>query len=461
MFRRINNSPYQTTLGRIDSLSTAEAEYSRSHVIVFTRFPEPGKTKTRLIPELGAEGAARLQRHMVEHAMSRVRELAKTRAISIEVRYGGGNPVLMKQWLGGDILFQEQDGADLGERMLTAFLDAFSNGVERALLMGTDCPGVTAQILEKGFQELDRSDLVIGPAEDGGYYLIGLTTVYPELFFKAPWGTEKVLERTLEIARLQGLSTGFVDRLRDVDRPEDLHVWRNIEGPAEALISVIIPAWNEGSSIGPLLHDLVGTPNVEIIVVDGESSDRTLEIAASCDVKVIQSPRCRATQMNAGAKEARGDILLFLHADTRLPKNWGSMVRNTLAEPGAAAGAFEFAINGNARGLRIIESLTNLRSRRLQLPYGDQAIFLKADLFRRIDGYSEAPIMEDFELIRRLRKLGRIVIAPAAAVTSDASLARSGNLEDNADQSSYDFGIFDRDLSRAFGAVVSWELCRG
>ncbi len=159
----------------------------------------------------------------------------------------------MRQWLGGDILFREQDGDDLGERMLTAFLDAFRNGAERVLLMGTDCPGITAQILEKAFQELERSDLVLGPAADGGYYLIGLKEAYPELFVNVQWGTEKVLERTLEIARVKGLSAGLVDRLQDVDRPEDLHVWRNIARPAEGLVSIIIPTWNEESNINPLL----------------------------------------------------------------------------------------------------------------------------------------------------------------------------------------------------------------
>jgi len=399
-------------------LSNVEAVYSNSHVIVFTRYPEPGETKTRLIPRLGAGGAAELQRRMAERAISRVRELAKTRPISIEVRYQGGDPFLMSQWLGSDILYLEQEGNDLGERMLTAFVEAFHNGAESVLLMGTDCPGMSAPILEKGFQELDRSDLVFGPAEDGGYYLIGLKRVCPDLFFNVPWGTEKVLERTLEIARLQGLRTVLVDRLHDVDRPEDLHVWKSIEGSAEGLISIIIPTWNEESNIGFLLDGLVGTPNVEIIVVDGNSSDQTREIAAYHNVRVIQASRCRAIQMNTGAREAQGEILLFLHADTCLPKNWGSMVRKALAEPSTAAGAFELAIKGNAKGLRIVERLTNFRARRFQLPYGDQAIFLKADLFRRIGGYCDLPIMEDFELIRRLRKFGCIVIAPATAVTS-------------------------------------------
>ena len=265
------------------------AEYSNNHVIVFTRYPEPGKTKTRLTSELGAEGAANLQREMAKHAIGRVSELAKTLPISVEVRYKGGNLSLMRQWLGSEILYREQEGADLGENMLTAFVEAFRNGAERILLIGTDCPGISAPILEKAFRELERSDLVLGPAADGGYYLIGLKKAYPELFSNVPWGTKEVLERTLEIASLEGLSAGLVDRLHDVDRPEDLHIWRNIERPAEGLISVIIPTWNEESNIGSLLNEIVGTASVEIIVVDGASGDRTTEIAASYNVKVIQA----------------------------------------------------------------------------------------------------------------------------------------------------------------------------
>ncbi|MGO9122088.1 MAG: TIGR04283 family arsenosugar biosynthesis glycosyltransferase [Desulfomonilaceae bacterium] len=402
----------------MNSLMDAKDKLSRNHVIVFTRYPEAGKTKTRLKAELGPEGAAELQRVMSEHAIGRVRELAKTGPISVEVRYQGGSTSLMKQWLGADVLYREQDGNDLGDRMLRAFDEAFRDGAGHVLLIGTDCSGISAQILEKGFQELERNDLVLGPAADGGYYLIGLKRVYPELFSTIPWGTENVLERSLGIARLQGLSTILLDLLHDVDRPEDLDIWRNIERSFASLISVIIPTWNEESNISVLLEELVGAPNVETIVVDGNSSDRTREIAASHNIKVMSSPRCRAIQMNTGAKNARGDILLFLHADTRLPPNWALMVRDALAEPGTTAGSFEFAIDDKMKKLRIIERLTNFRSRKFQLPYGDQAIFLKADLFRRIGGYNDLPIMEDFELIRRLRKFGRIITLPARAFTS-------------------------------------------
>ena len=120
-------------------------------MIVFTRYPEAGKTKTRLIAELGAEGAAELQRGMAEHDKP-CRGVSQSRRISIEVRHEGGNPSLMRQWLGGDILYLEQDGGDLGERMLKAFIVAFRNGAERVLLMGTDCPDIPPQFWRKRFK---------------------------------------------------------------------------------------------------------------------------------------------------------------------------------------------------------------------------------------------------------------------------------------------------------------------
>jgi len=186
----------------------------------------------------------------------------------------------------------------------------------------------------------------------------------------------------------------------------------------EHLISVIIPTLNEESNLRAVLHDLVRLENIETIVVDGGSSDGTCAVEASCGVKLIETARGRAIQMNEGARAAKGDILLFLHADTRLPHNWARMVRDELTKAGTAAGAFELAIDGNMRGLRIIERMANLRARWLQLPYGDQAIFLNAALFRRFGGFSDLPIMEDFEFIRRLRVHGRIRTVPGRATTS-------------------------------------------
>lgn len=184
------------------------------------------------------------------------------------------------------------------------------------------------------------------------------------------------------------------------------------------LISIIIPTLNEEENIAACLKRTLNASNVERIVVDGGSHDLTIEIARSCGAKVLTSPTGRARQMNAGAEVASGDLLLFLHADTLLPEGFDDCVRRILTQPGVAAGAFEFRLDAVSRGLQIIERVANWRSRRLQMPYGDQAIFVRSSLFHEIGGFPEMPIMEDFELIRRLKKKGRIHTLPLPAITS-------------------------------------------
>jgi rSAM/selenodomain-associated transferase 2 len=122
--------------------------------------------------------------------------------------------------------------------------------------------------------------------------------------------------------------------------------------------------------------------------------------------------------MNAGAAVSTGEILLFLHADTHLPTEFETLVRQALQNAGTVAGAFELRIDAQLRGLRLVERMVNVRSRFLSMPYGDQAIFLKATVFHEIGGFPDLPIMEDFELMLRLKRLGRITIVPAPVLTS-------------------------------------------
>ena len=183
-------------------------------------------------------------------------------------------------------------------------------------------------------------------------------------------------------------------------------------------ISIIIPVLNEAHQLLKILHPLIVLPGLEMIIVDGGSQDQTVAIAKTAGVKVIQSPIGRAHQMNAGAAVATGDILLFLHADTRLPTGFDLTIRDTLSQPLAIAGAFRLQIDRLDWKLRVIEWGVNARSRYLQMPYGDQAIFLKTTTFQALGGFPSLPIMEDFELVRQLKQQGRIAIAPTAVITS-------------------------------------------
>ena len=132
----------------------------------------------------------------------------------------------MRQMFGIDYQYQSQSEGDLGHRMSCAFADSLGQGRRRVVLIGSDCPGITAKVLNAAFSHLNHYDLVLGPTTDGGYYLIGLRAPSPELFQDLPWGTADVLEMTLSRAASLGLRTILLEPLTDIDRPEDLAVWQ-------------------------------------------------------------------------------------------------------------------------------------------------------------------------------------------------------------------------------------------
>jgi uncharacterized protein len=198
--------------------------------IVFTRYPEPGQVKTRLIPALGKSGAATVHRQMTEHTLFQVRKLRRDRGVSISVHFDGNDCQQMREWLGADLVYQSQVNGDLGLRMMRSIEGAFQAGVDRVVLIGTDCPGLNAELLGQAFHQLHTHDLVLGPAIDGGYYLIGLRYFIPELFVDISWGTDRVLFQTVEIANRLNLSIDYLPFRADVDRPADLPVWSKFRG---------------------------------------------------------------------------------------------------------------------------------------------------------------------------------------------------------------------------------------
>lgn len=191
-------------------------------LMVFTRYPVPGTTKTRLIPVLGKAGAANLHRLMAQRTIARALDLKNSRQLSVEILYTGGSQQQMQEWLGNEQIYQQQTDGDLGERMSAAFQNSFNSGVDKVAIVGTDCPGLTVEILAEAFEELSQHDLVLGPAKDGGYYLIGLRRSLPELFRGIKWGTDEVFVKTRAIAQNLDLNIAYLSTLTDVDRPEDL-----------------------------------------------------------------------------------------------------------------------------------------------------------------------------------------------------------------------------------------------
>jgi hypothetical protein len=393
----------------------------RRRLILFARFPVAGKVKTRLIPALGAEGAAALHRRLVLRTLRTAHALCQSHKVELEIRFAGDNAKEMQHWLGDGWLCRPQYEGDLGQRMAGAFADSFREGSTATIIIGSDCPELTPEVLAAAFDSLQTNPVVFGPATDGGYYLVGLTSLVPELFQGVAWGTETVLAQSQEILARNQVKPALLNPLDDLDRPEDVAGWQRVaklEDTDLSRISVIIPALNEAADIVAALQSVRAGCFHEIIVVDGGSTDVTGAIAEVAGATVILSKPGRARQMNAGAAQATGSVFLFLHADTLLPANWSRIVTEAIGQPGVVAGAFSFRILESFAGRGLVESVTNLRSRWCQKPYGDQTLFLRRALFEEVGGFADLPIMEDHEFNQRLRRRGRVVTAATAATTS-------------------------------------------
>ncbi len=187
-------------------------------------------------------------------------------------------------------------------------------------------------------------------------------------------------------------------------------------------ISVIIPALNEGERIGDCIESAKKINPLEIIIADGGSADRTKEIAEDSGALVIQSRRGRGAQMNKGASLARGEILLFLHADTRMPEM--SVPFDSAICKEYVGGFFKLKFDDGSLSTRLVEMFANFRARLLTLPYGDQAIFIKRDIFEKLGGFRDYPLLEDIDMAIRLRKFGKLKYIPFQVIASSRRLKK-------------------------------------
>jgi len=203
---------------------------------------------------------------------------------------------------------------------------------------------------------------------------------------------------------------------------------RDAPAPARLLISIVIPALNEAPNLEGLLPDLAGRfPEAEIVLVDGGSTDATAAVALRFpQIRLLASPRGRARQMNAGARAARGDVLLFLHADTLLPEGALAAVEAAASDPGVVAGRFDVRFDNPRPVFRMIAWFMNQRSRWSGISTGDQAIFVCLEPFRALAGYPDMPLMEDVELCRRLKRRGQMAPLRLSVTTSARKWEREG-----------------------------------
>jgi rSAM/selenodomain-associated transferase 2 len=197
----------------------------------------------------------------------------------------------------------------------------------------------------------------------------------------------------------------------------------------DPLVSIVIPVWRDEDALtrtlGRLPHN---TQQVEIIAagVLGEEQRYGVPRERYPEVRWVSAPRGRASQMNAGAAVASGQWLLFLHADSQLPPDWLEVLRQADASAGTVMGAFRFALDSSDWRARVIETGVRLRVALFGLPYGDQALFVRSQTFRASGGYRDLPLMEDVDLVRRTRRIGRLVHSPSPVLTSARRWERDG-----------------------------------
>ncbi len=191
-------------------------------------------------------------------------------------------------------------------------------------------------------------------------------------------------------------------------------------------LSIIIPVLNEERTIAGTIAHLERVEPYEIIIVDGGSTDRTMEVVRNGPARLVVSSKGRATQMNQGARDADGDVLLFLHADTQPPATARLDIEGCMADPGCVGGRFDIRLDSARPLLRVVGRMISLRSRLTRVATGDQAIFARRTVFERLDGFPEIPIMEDVAFCRALKKEGRIACLRSRVVSSARRWEQNG-----------------------------------
>jgi uncharacterized protein len=425
----------------------------RGYICVFLKPPMPGRVKTRLIPELGAEVASRLAEAMFQDTWAQVRNLSWAKPV-----LALAGPKSANGLVGADIEVWPQGGGDLGERLERIFLKGLHNA-PFTIALGADSPGLPAHLLDYTRAALTSADAVIGPCEDGGFYLLGLRNFIPGLLDGIPWSRPNTFSTTVRRLLEAGLKVRILDPWFDIDRPMDLDKLRNLLTEGRILapetnrilsqfvgpmtgrqsksalfgdspqISVVIPVLNEIAELPVTLvrlHEL-GVAR-EIIAVDGGSSDGTREwLSAQSSVRMIDSGRGRGPQLNAGAKASRGEILLFLHADCWLPADAAARIKQALNSPGTVGGAFRVRfVEERPHFLQAVAGGINLRTGLCRCATGDQAIFVRREAYERLGGFAEWPLFEDVEFVSRLKKLGRFAILPSPVTISARRYLRFG-----------------------------------
>ncbi|MBE0496159.1 MAG: TIGR04283 family arsenosugar biosynthesis glycosyltransferase [Campylobacterales bacterium] len=429
-------------------------------VIYFCKAPQKGKVKTRLARTLGDEKALDIYAFLLH------RLFALPLHVKAFVAYRGN-----EDFIPPSLPRFPQEGEGLGARMRNAFLHLFAQGFTKVVLLGADIPRIDTHLLEDAFTALDSHDAVLSPTKDGGYYLIGFNQksftckAFEGITYSNPDVFALTCKALVPLHVKQGAMLEDIDTLGDLrgfcaDFPT--HELTKFAKPIlEKLpcISLIMPVFHEDeSAVDAIFHAFTNAKNSDIEAIVVDTSERTC-----IDALVFKNPvrfhtalKGRASQLNAGFSVARGEIVLFLHADTLLPKNWDTLVQNALHV--SDAGAFELSIASPSRWLRCVAWATNRRARFFGTPYGDQAHFFKASVFEHLGGYPAQPLMEDVAIMKTLKDKGfRLALLKECAATSPRRWHKEGlfytTLRNRILSTLYALGVSPERLARWYRAL--------
>ncbi len=387
-------------------------------IIEFAKYPKPGYVKTRLAAKLGYEAACRIYNSMAQKTHYELLTLQENGIARVIVYGDGAERKAISRWLKDSYDIWLQPQGELGQRLQYAFLKAFEKGFQTVLAVGTDCPGLTSEKIQEAIGRLAHADVVIIPSEDGGYVLIGARSLQTRLFEDIPWSSGRVLEQTVMRAREHNLSIAQLEPEIDVDTLEDL---KKVEHAIAPEVSVIIPVLNDRYHLEKTLAVLSAaniTGEFEIIVVDGGSSDGSGKAAIDAGARLLNSLPGRARQMNLGARNARGRWLWFLHADCQPDPETVVNLPSYLLSTRLVWGFFRQRIADASPWYRLIEVGNRLRGQILRLPYGDQGVIVRRDVFHACGGFPDTPFLEDVMLSRSLSKICRPKVASGVLLLS-------------------------------------------
>jgi glycosyltransferase A (GT-A) superfamily protein (DUF2064 family) len=433
-------------------------------LILFTKVPQPGRVKTRLLGTNGLSptDASNLYSSILIDIFDLMRELAELTGVRLYVCYAPQNEEAKIRDLLCDAgpttasFFPQNEEAATAQRIAMAFDRAFSEGSECGVVVFGDQPQLDKSVLLEALRTLEEAvevhkhQIVLGPTCDGGTYLIGLTSSL------ASWlhgsidctNTSKAVSKLVVKAYASNVPFTLLSERIDLDDLDDLTLLRNKPSsnyrhtiatlrtlpsslPQERrdMVSVIIPTLNEETTLEKTIRSVrANSCRSEIVVVDGGSSDQTLEIANRlADRVIVTTQRGRQHQENLGARAAKGEMLLFLHADTVVPPTLLESITTSLQDLEIVAGGAHLMYSSPQRlRYRALCALRDIGSEALGISGMGSSFFIRRETFRLLGGFDEGINEEAVDLCRRLRGLGKHVMLDEVVQTSARRYERSG-----------------------------------